>query len=328
MVLQLTDFTSEITDEELLEFTSEYYIPFALHPVVPAASASIVDFPEGKVGVYTRFFEFANQRRSVPTGATAEPHQARRNKLGQSPPPAKSHDCGYISRRIGDRSQGIFEGIASRSDLMGSLIWSLLLSLRQSRRESGGAVGEAGGEVTQTQHEYDDDSNPHMFVRRLADARRNGEGTEEKRLLTSACRNRYPGYNLMHMRKPCVIMAGLTLARHATEGAEAQPDYFLNAPDDANYSLQESLEAHAIRLAKKKGVKGKAILCGVGAAHIPRSDGVPVSVATVSPKDSELLGKLEEAGDACSAQVGSLESVVVSQYQFFLPCQTYRNCVC
>ncbi|GJR68211.1 hypothetical protein Tco_0014276 [Tanacetum coccineum] len=50
------------TDEELLEFTSEYYIPFALHPVVPAASASIADFPEGKVGVYTRFFEFANQR--------------------------------------------------------------------------------------------------------------------------------------------------------------------------------------------------------------------------------------------------------------------------
>ncbi|GKC95695.1 hypothetical protein Tco_1161137, partial [Tanacetum coccineum] len=49
MVLQLTDFTSEITDEELREFTSEYYIPFALHPVVPTASASIADFPEGKV---------------------------------------------------------------------------------------------------------------------------------------------------------------------------------------------------------------------------------------------------------------------------------------
>ncbi|GJS39062.1 reverse transcriptase domain-containing protein [Tanacetum coccineum] len=51
-----------ILDEELLEFTSEYYIPFALHPAVPAAGASIADFPEGKVGVYTRFFEFANQR--------------------------------------------------------------------------------------------------------------------------------------------------------------------------------------------------------------------------------------------------------------------------
>ncbi|GKC38922.1 hypothetical protein Tco_1051306 [Tanacetum coccineum] len=109
-----------------------------------------------------------------------------------------------------------------------------------------------------------------------------------------------------------VIMAGLTLARHATEGAEAQPDYFLK-PDVAQLQvpifacprdilnpfalekeipLKESLEAHAIRLAKKRGVKGKAILCSVGAAHIPRSDGVPVSVATVSPKDSELLGKL------------------------------------
>ncbi|GKD50838.1 hypothetical protein Tco_1279814 [Tanacetum coccineum] len=100
-----------------------------------------------------------------------------------------------------------------------------------------------------------------------------------------------------------VIMAGLTLARHATEGTEAQPDHFLK-PDEI--PLKESLEAHAIRLAKKKGVKGKAILCGVGAAHIPRSNGVPVSVATVSPKDSELLGKLEEAGDA-AYQVGSSE---------------------
>ncbi|GJY00097.1 hypothetical protein Tco_0357115 [Tanacetum coccineum] len=104
-----------------------------------------------------------------------------------------------------------------------------------------------------------------------------------------------------------VIMAGLTLARHATEGAEAQPDYFLK-PDVAQLqSRKESLEAQtAIRLAKKKGVKGKAILCGVGAAHIPRSDGVPVSVATVLPKDSELLGKLEEAGDA-AYQVGRSE---------------------
>ncbi|GJU91483.1 hypothetical protein Tco_1303906 [Tanacetum coccineum] len=123
-----------------------------------------------------------------------------------------------------------------------------------------------------------------------------------------------------------VIMAGLTLARHASEGAEGQPDYFLK-PDVAQLQvpifsrprdilnpfalereipLKESLEAHAIRLAKKKGVKGKAILCGVGAAHLPRSDGVPVSVATVSPKDSELLGKLEEAGNS-AYQVGSSE---------------------
>ena len=42
-------------------------------------------------------------------------------------------------------------------------------------------------------------------------------------------------------------------------------------------------------------MKGKSILCGLGAAHIPRSDGVPVSVPTVSPKDIDLLKKLKEA---------------------------------
>ncbi|GJS67309.1 hypothetical protein Tco_0681873 [Tanacetum coccineum] len=81
--------------------------------------------------------------------------------------------------------------------------------------------------------------------------------------------------------------------------------------------LKESLEAHAVRLAKKKGVKGKAILCGVGAAHLPRSDGVPVSVATVSPKDSELLGKLRELGSATQL-VGPSKVVVTASRLFFL----------
>jgi hypothetical protein len=62
MVLKLSDFTSDITEDELREFTSDYYNPLALHPVVLVATASMADFPEGKVGVYTRFFEFANQR--------------------------------------------------------------------------------------------------------------------------------------------------------------------------------------------------------------------------------------------------------------------------
>ena len=113
-----------------------------------------------------------------------------------------------------------------------------------------------------------------------------------------------------------VIMEGLTLARHTAEGAEAQHDFFLK-PDvsqlqvpvfarprdilnpftlEKEVPLKESLEAHDMRLAKKKGVKGKATLCGLGAARIPRSDGVPVSVATVSPRDVDLLKKLEEAG--------------------------------
>nr|GEW53098.1 hypothetical protein [Tanacetum cinerariifolium] len=123
-----------------------------------------------------------------------------------------------------------------------------------------------------------------------------------------------------------VIMAGLTLARHDTEGVEAQSDFFLK-PDVAQLQvpifarprdilnpfalekeipLKESLEAHSMRLAKKKGVKGKAILCGVGASHLPRSDGVPVSVATVSLRDSDLLEKLKEARNA-TYQVNSSE---------------------
>jgi hypothetical protein len=95
-----------------------------------------------------------------------------------------------------------------------------------------------------------------------------------------------------------VIMEGLTLARHIAEDAEAQPDFFLK-PDESQLqvpvfarprdmlnpfalekeiSLKASLEAHATRVSRKKGVKGKAILCGVGASHLPRSDGIPVSV--------------------------------------------------
>ncbi|GJT70674.1 hypothetical protein Tco_1029960 [Tanacetum coccineum] len=48
-----SEVSAQVEDEELREFTSEYYIPFTLHPVVPTASASIADLPEGKVGCYT-----------------------------------------------------------------------------------------------------------------------------------------------------------------------------------------------------------------------------------------------------------------------------------
>ena len=119
-----------------------------------------------------------------------------------------------------------------------------------------------------------------------------------------------------------VIMAGLTLGRHILENAEAQSDFYLK-PDEAQLQvpvfaqlhdilnpfaiekevpLKEVLERHAERAAKKKGLKGKATLCGVGATHIPRSDGVAVSVATVSPKDALLLKKLQEAGSSAEPE--------------------------
>ena len=122
-----------------------------------------------------------------------------------------------------------------------------------------------------------------------------------------------------------VIMQGLTLARHIAEDAESQPDFFLKPDEsqlqvpvfarprdmlnpfapDKEVSLKKSLEAHATRLARKKGVKGKAILCGVGAAHLPRSDGIPVSVPTVSQEDSSLLRRFEEAGQVASTASSS-----------------------
>ncbi|GKB97985.1 hypothetical protein Tco_0984122 [Tanacetum coccineum] len=60
--IQLEDAVSTISQEYLQEFASEYYIPESLHPELPGPEDNIVDFPEGKVGVYTKFFEFANYR--------------------------------------------------------------------------------------------------------------------------------------------------------------------------------------------------------------------------------------------------------------------------
>nr|GEY71519.1 hypothetical protein [Tanacetum cinerariifolium] len=60
--VQLETVVNTISHEYILEFTSEYGIPETLHPELPGPGDRIVDFPEGKVGVYTRFFEFANFR--------------------------------------------------------------------------------------------------------------------------------------------------------------------------------------------------------------------------------------------------------------------------
>ncbi|GJY50968.1 hypothetical protein Tco_0441815, partial [Tanacetum coccineum] len=60
--IQLEDAVSTISVEYLLEFTSEYGIPEGLHPELPGLEETIMDFPEGKVSVCTKFFKFANYR--------------------------------------------------------------------------------------------------------------------------------------------------------------------------------------------------------------------------------------------------------------------------
>nr|GEU81586.1 cyclin-dependent kinase inhibitor [Tanacetum cinerariifolium] len=58
--MMLENAVSTIFHEYLLEFTSEYCIPESLHPEFHGPEDPIVEFPGGKVGVYTKFFEFAN----------------------------------------------------------------------------------------------------------------------------------------------------------------------------------------------------------------------------------------------------------------------------
>ncbi|GKG15301.1 hypothetical protein Tco_0354901, partial [Tanacetum coccineum] len=60
--IQLEDAVSTIFQEYLLEFTFGYGIPERLHPKFPGPQEPIVEFPEGKFGVYTKVFEFANFR--------------------------------------------------------------------------------------------------------------------------------------------------------------------------------------------------------------------------------------------------------------------------
>ena len=122
-------------------------------------------------------------------------------------------------------------------------------------------------------------------------------------------------------------MDGLTLARHLADDAEEEHDYFLK-PDisqlmvpiyprkrdlldpfviEREIPLQESLNAHVQRAAKKKGIPGRATLCGIGLAHLPRSDGVPVCVPTMSATDCELLKRLKQAqGSTASAGTSTL----------------------
>ena len=119
-----------------------------------------------------------------------------------------------------------------------------------------------------------------------------------------------------------LIMEGLTLGMHILDDVEGQPDFFLK-PDESQLQvlvfaqprdilnpfafekevpLKEVLEAHLERTAKKKGMRGKVILCGVGVAHTPRSDGVSVIVATISPMDALLLRRLQEAGSSANQE--------------------------
>lgn len=62
MVAQLENFRSAMTIEDVTQFSSDYFVPLDVHPEAPDVDACIADFPEGKIGLYTKFFEYANYR--------------------------------------------------------------------------------------------------------------------------------------------------------------------------------------------------------------------------------------------------------------------------
>jgi hypothetical protein len=62
MVAQLEEFRSAMSEDDVRQFSSDYFIPLDVHPEAPDVDACIADFLEGKIGLYTRFFEYANYR--------------------------------------------------------------------------------------------------------------------------------------------------------------------------------------------------------------------------------------------------------------------------
>nr|GEW00426.1 hypothetical protein [Tanacetum cinerariifolium] len=67
-IVQLETAVSTISQEYLLEFTSEYGISEALHPELPGPKDRIVDFPEGKGGCLS-----ARGLGKIPCSATPSP---------------------------------------------------------------------------------------------------------------------------------------------------------------------------------------------------------------------------------------------------------------
>ncbi|GJR45714.1 gypsy type transposase [Tanacetum coccineum] len=64
---QRPDIKSTLTLKALKNFCDTYHIPDEVHPQIPTPNQTIHEMPAGKIGVYTRFFEYANFRLPLST---------------------------------------------------------------------------------------------------------------------------------------------------------------------------------------------------------------------------------------------------------------------
>ncbi|GKE23802.1 hypothetical protein Tco_1435314 [Tanacetum coccineum] len=58
----ITDITCALSQKNFDIFCSNFHIPEEVHPQLPSRNQTIHEMPAGKIGLYTRFFEFANFR--------------------------------------------------------------------------------------------------------------------------------------------------------------------------------------------------------------------------------------------------------------------------
>ncbi|GJW14047.1 hypothetical protein Tco_0018180 [Tanacetum coccineum] len=63
----ITDIKSALTQRALQIFCETYHIPDEVHPQLPNHNQTIHEMPTDKIGVYTRFFEYANFRLPLST---------------------------------------------------------------------------------------------------------------------------------------------------------------------------------------------------------------------------------------------------------------------
>ncbi|GJV35327.1 leucine-rich repeat, cysteine-containing subtype protein [Tanacetum coccineum] len=58
----IRDIKSKLNKKALDALCTKYHIPASVHPCLPGSDKSILQSPDGKIGVYSQFFNFANYR--------------------------------------------------------------------------------------------------------------------------------------------------------------------------------------------------------------------------------------------------------------------------
>ncbi|GJZ80482.1 hypothetical protein Tco_0645476 [Tanacetum coccineum] len=60
----ITSLKCVLTQEHLDAICAKYFVPEEVHPQLPSSDATMHERPTGKIGMYTRFFDYANYRDS------------------------------------------------------------------------------------------------------------------------------------------------------------------------------------------------------------------------------------------------------------------------